>query len=98
MQPLVMPVCIVAMLVVSPVTEKLPATTWQVAQACCVGMWPAGLAWPVKEVVPLWQSPQSPVVGCAASATLNVLAAARGRVWKPRYSALAVPRVVGLIG
>jgi hypothetical protein len=52
----------------------------------------------VKAVVPVWQSPQSPVVGCAASATLKVLAAARGRVWKPVYRVLAVPSVVGLIG
>jgi hypothetical protein len=49
MQPLVMPVCIVAMLVVSPAIEKSPGTTWQVEQlANCVGMWPFGLAWPEK--------------------------------------------------
>ena len=55
-----------------------------------VGMWLAGLAWPVKKVVPLWQSAQSPVAGWAASATAKVLAEVFGRVWKPVYCAPAV--------
>ncbi len=98
MQPLVIPVCIVAMLVVSPATEKSPETTWQVEQvAKFVGIWPAGLVCPLKKLVPLWQIPQSPLSGCAASATLNVLAAATGRVWKPVYCA-PLTMDVGAIG
>ena len=62
-----------------------------------VGMWLAGLAWPTKKAVPLWQSAQSPVVGWAASATAKVLAVVLGRVWKPVYCALAVS-TVGAIG
>jgi len=51
----------------------------------------------VKKFVPLWHCEQSPVAGCAASATLKVPAAARGRVWKPVYCAPLV-NVVGAIG
>ena len=57
----------------------------------------AGLTVPVKKVVPVWQTAQSPVIGWAASATLKVLAAATGRVWKPVYCAPVVS-VVGEIG
>ena len=57
----------------------------------------AGLSAALKKVVPLWQIEQSPVAGCAASATLKVPAAARGRVLKPVYCAPAVS-VVGEIG
>jgi hypothetical protein len=35
-----------------------------------VGMWFAGLIWPEKNVVPVWHCEQSPLDGCAASATL----------------------------
>ena len=98
MQPLEMPVCSVGMLVVSPAMEKSPDTTWQVEHVDnCVGMWPAGFVCPVKKLVPLWHCEQSPVLGCAASATLNVPAADRGRVWNPVYCALATT-VVGAIG
>jgi len=57
----------------------------------------AGLSWPLKKLVPLWHCEQSPVAGCVASATLKVLAAARGRVWKPVYCAPVV-FTVGAIG
>ena len=72
---------------------------WQALQAAVldVGMWLAGLAWPTKKAVPLWQSAQSPVVGCAASAIAKVLAVVFGRVWKPVYCAPAVS-TVGAIG
>jgi hypothetical protein len=75
------------------------ADVWQAAQvaAAAVGMWLAGLSCAEKKVVPLWQFEQSPVVGWAASATLNVPAAVRGRVWKPVYCAPVVS-VVGEIG
>ena len=54
MQLLVIPVCSVVMFVVSPATEKSPATTWQVVQVdSVVGMWPAGLAWPVNALKPV---------------------------------------------
>jgi len=68
----------------------------QVALAA-YGMWLAGLSTPVKAVVPLWHCEQSPLVGCAASATLYVPAAVRGRVWNPVYCAPLVS-VVGTIG
>jgi hypothetical protein len=45
------------------------------------------LSCPLKKFVPLWHWLQSPALGCDASATLNVPAAARGRVWKPVYCA-----------
>jgi len=61
------------------------------------GMWLAGLSWPLKKLVPLWHCEQSPVAGWLASATLNVPAAALGRVWKPVYCAPLV-LVVGAIG
>ena len=51
----------------------------------------------MKKLVPLWHCEQSPVLGCAASATLKVPAVAFGRVWKPVYCAPAVS-VVGAIG
>ena len=57
----------------------------------------AGLSCAEKKFVLPWHCEQSPVAGCAASATLNVPAAARGRVWKPVYCAPAV-NVVGAIG
>jgi hypothetical protein len=44
-----------------------------------------------------WHCAQSPVVGCAASATEYVLAVARGRVWKPVYCAPGVS-TLGEIG
>ena len=70
-------------------TEKsLPV--WQALQAAAAayGMWLAGFDCAASKVpVPTWQSEQSPDDGCAASATRNVPAAARGRVWKPRYFA-----------
>ncbi|MEO8310596.1 MAG: hypothetical protein ABI520_05440, partial [Caldimonas sp.] len=98
MQLLVMPVCKVAPLVVSPATEKSPATTWHVEHVVSVvGMCPLGLIVPVKKFVPLWHCEQSPLLGCAASATLYVPAAARGRVWKPVYCAPVV-RTVGAMG
>jgi hypothetical protein len=98
MQLLVMPVCSVDELVVSPAVEKSPGTTWQVEHvAIVVGMWPLGLIVPVKKFVPMWHCEQSPLLGCPASATLKVPAAARGRVWKPVYCALATI-VVGAIG
>ena len=62
-----------------------------------VGMWFDGLSVALKKLVPLWHCEQSPAAGCAASATLKVPAAARGRVWKPVYWAPAVS-VVGAIG
>ena len=57
----------------------------------------AGLTWSEKKLVPEWHDEQSPVVGCAASATPKVLAAATGRVWKPVYWAPLVS-VLGAIG
>jgi hypothetical protein len=46
-----------------------------------------------------WHCPQSPVAGCAASATLKVLAVMPGRVWKPMYCVLELPvSAVGEIG
>jgi len=51
----------------------------------------------VKALVPLWHCEQSPLLGCAASATLYVLAAVTGRVWKPVYCAPLVS-VLGAIG
>ena len=62
-----------------------------------VGMWFAGLSVALKKLVPLWHCEQSPVLGCAASATLKLPAAALGRVWKPVYCAPVV-LVVGAIG
>ena len=47
------------------------------------GMWLAGLSNAEKALVLLWHRLQSPLDGCAASAMLNVPAAARGRVWNP---------------
>ena len=47
--------------------------------------------------MPEWHWTQSPFAGCVPSATLNVLAAATGRVWKPVYWAPFV-RTVGEIG
>jgi hypothetical protein len=50
-------------------------------------------------LVLLWHWMQSPVVACAASATLKVLAVVPGRIWKPVYCVLALPlSVVGAIG
>jgi hypothetical protein len=98
MHPLATPVCKVALFVVSPAIEKSPATTWQVEQVDSeVGMCPVGFACALKKFVPLWQLEQSPVLGWAASATLKVPAAARGRVWKPVYCAPDTS-VVGAIG
>jgi hypothetical protein len=98
MQPLATPVCSVDRFVVRPAIEKSPETTWQVEQLDnCVGMWPLGFVCPVKNVVPLWHWEQSPVVGWAESATLNVEAVAIGRVWNPVYCAPVVS-VVGAIG
>ena len=64
---------------------------WQAVHcaAAAYGMWLAGLSWAVKKLVPLWHCEQSPLDGCAASATLKVPAAVRGRVWKPVYCAPA---------
>ena len=55
-----------------------------------VGMWLAGLALVVKSVKLAWQLEQSPLAGCAASATLNWPATACGRVWNPLYGAAVV--------
>jgi hypothetical protein len=79
-------------------TEK-SAEVWQAVHCAVaeVGMWFDGLSVALKKLVPLWHCAQSPVVGCAASATLKVPAAVRGRVWKPVYCAPAVS-VVGAIG
>ena len=64
---------------------KSPGVVWQAAQFALAvyGMWFAGLAWASNEVVPAWQSEQSPDVGWAASATRNAPAVLSGRVWKP---------------
>jgi hypothetical protein len=62
-----------------------------------VGMWFAGLSVALKKLVPLWHCEQSPVLGCATSATLNVPAADRGLVWNPVYCAPLVT-TVGAIG
>ncbi len=35
-----------------------------------VGMWPSGLPWLLKKVVPVWHCEQSPLAGCEALATL----------------------------
>jgi hypothetical protein len=80
------------------ITEK-SLEVWQAEHAAVaeVGMWLAGLSVALKKFVPLWHCEQSPVPGCAASATLKVPAAARGRVWKPVYCAPLVS-VVGAIG
>src|SRR6266850_5080250 len=61
------------------------AVVWQAVHCALaeVGMWLAGLSVAVKKLVLLWHTEQSPVLGCAASATLKVPAAARGRVLKP---------------
>ena len=48
MHPLVMPVCIAAMLVVNPAIEKSPGTTWQVVHGAWVGRCPGGLACALK--------------------------------------------------
>ena len=47
MQPLLMPVCN-AVVLASPAIEKSPETRWQVAQDWVVGIWPVGLAAPLK--------------------------------------------------
>ena len=47
--------------------------------------------------MPEWHCTQSPFGGCAPSATLKVLAADTGRVWKPVYCAPEVI-TVGEIG
>jgi len=60
-------------------------------------MWFAGLSVALKKLVPLWHCEQSPVLGCATSATLNVPAADRGRVWNPVYCAPLLT-TVGAIG
>src|SRR6266446_10491511 len=58
---------------------------WQALHVAAteVGMWLAGLSVPMKELVPVWHSEQSPVVGCVGSATLKVPAVVLGRVLKP---------------
>src|SRR6266850_5479825 len=80
------------------ITAKSVAV-WQAVHvaAAAVGMWLAGLSVALKKRVLLWQIEQSPVAGCAASATLKVPPAARGRVLKPVYCA-PVTSVVGTIG
>ena len=80
------------------ITEK-SVDVWHAVHCAvaAVGMWFAGLSWPVKKLVPLWHCEQSPVDGWVASAMLNAPAAARGRVLKPVYCALAV-LTVGAIG
>ena len=86
------------MFVIVGITAK-SAAVWQ-AVHCAVaayGMWLAGRSVALKKFVSLWHCEQSPVAGCAASATLKVLAAARGRVLKPVYWAPAVS-TVGEIG
>jgi hypothetical protein len=67
-------------------TEK-SVDVWQAVHCAfaAVGMWFAGLSCALKKFVPLWHCAQSPLLGCAASATLKVPAALRGRVWKPVY-------------
>ena len=62
---------------------------WQAVHCAvvAVGIWLAGLIVPEKKLVPVWHCEQSPVLGCAASATLKVLAADLGRLWKPVYCA-----------
>ena len=80
------------------ITAKSPVV-WQ-AEHCAaaeVGMWLAGLSWAVKKLVLLWHCEQSPLAGWAASATLKLPAAARGRVWKPVYCPPPVS-TVGAIG
>ena len=61
------------------------------------GMWLVGLSIAVKAVVLLWHCEQSPVAGCAESATAKVLALDFGRVWKPLYCA-PLTSVEGEIG
>jgi hypothetical protein len=80
------------------ITEK-SFEVWQAVHCAVaeVGMWLAGLSCALKKLVPLWHCEQSPVLGWAASATLKVPAAARGRVWKPVYCAPLV-FTVGAIG
>jgi len=56
-----------------------------------------GLSIAVKAVVLLWHCEQSPVAGCAESATAKVLALDFGRVWKPLYCA-PLTSVEGEIG
>jgi len=53
------------------------------AAAAAYGMWFAGLSTAVNAVVLPWHCEQSPVLGCAASATLYVPAVALGLVWNP---------------
>jgi hypothetical protein len=62
-----------------------------------VGMCPVGLPADVNTLVPLWHCEQSPLAGCAASATLYVVAAAIGLVWNPVYEAPVV-KTLGAIG
>jgi len=73
------------------ITEK-SADVWQAAHSAVleVGMWLAGLSWPVKKFVLPWHCEQSPVAGWAASATVKGPAAAAGRAWNPVYWAPAV--------
>ena len=53
------------------ITEK-SLVVWHALHCALVdvGMWLAGLSCAVKKLVPLWHCEQSPVAGCAASATL----------------------------
>ena len=79
-------------------TEKSPVVWHAVHCAVAeVGMWLAGLSSGLKKLVLPWHCEQSPAAGWAASATLKLPAAARGRVWKPVYCAPATT-VVGAIG
>ena len=48
----------------------------------------AGLSTAVNAVVLLWQALQSPLPGCAGSATAYMPAALVGRVWNPVYGAV----------
>ena len=53
------------------ITEK-SVLVWQAVHCALAayGMWFDGLSWALKKFVPLWHWLQSPVLGCAGSATL----------------------------
>jgi hypothetical protein len=80
------------------ITEK-SVEVWQAVHCAVaeVGMWLAGVSSALKKLVLPWHCEQSPLAGCAASATLKVPAAARGRVWKP-VNCAPPASVVGAIG
>jgi len=65
---------------------------WQVPQAApvAIGMCRSGSASAENETVLPWHCEQSPVDGCAGSASAFAPPAAVGRVWKPLYCAPGV--------